>query len=57
MINEQLLIQWFVVGLLKKIREPLRMHETLRKSQRIESDDDWNTLSVDRILEERIDMM
>lgn len=31
--------------------------EALRKSQNIESDNDWNTQSIHKKLEERIDMM
>ena len=62
-IDEKLLIQRFIIELLHKIRSPLWMYEILtyeedlRKYKRIESDDDWNTSSADRRLEERIDMM
>lgn len=62
-IEEQLLIQWFPIGFLHKIREPLRMHEittyneALKKAQRIEANNDWNAMSIDKRLEKRIYMM
>jgi uncharacterized membrane protein YjdF len=45
-IEEKLLVQWYVVGLLQNIRVPLCMYdihmceEALKKSQRIEMDDE-----------------
>jgi len=45
-IDDKLLVQWYVVGLLQKIRVPLCMYdlqtceEVLRKSKQIEMDDE-----------------
>ena len=45
--EEQLLVQWYVSKLLQKNRGPLKMHkvqsciEALKKSQHIETDDNW----------------
>ena len=45
-IDKNILIQWYVAGLLHHVREPLRMHdiqtlkESLKKSQQMESDID-----------------
>lgn len=39
------------------MHEVITYEEALRKYQQIEFDDDWNTLSVNQRLKERIDMM
>ena len=62
-IEETLLVKWFVVGLLHKIIAPLRMHEILtyedaiKKYQWLKSDADQNTLLVNQRIEEKIEMM
>ena len=56
-INENLLIQWFVMGLLRKNRTPLRLHEytmykdALKKTQQIDPDGNFIVTLLDRILE------
>lgn len=68
-IHEKLLMQWFVAGLLHKIRVPLRMHkiptyeDSLKKSQRFKFEDHSYILLVNerternQKIEENIKMM
>lgn len=62
-IDEKLLLQWFITGLIHKIRAPLSMHEfltceyDLKKSQQVESNDDFHTSSIDQRIEENLEMM
>jgi hypothetical protein len=50
-IDEKLLVQWYMSRLLQKIHGPLRMHkiqssnEALQKAQHIETDEDWSSKS------------
>jgi hypothetical protein len=61
-IEEKLLVQWYVAGLLQKIRAPLCMYDiqscedALKKSQRIEMDDEGTSTSsiIEKILEEKL---
>jgi hypothetical protein len=54
------MVQWYVIGLLKNIHRKLRMHgiqsfeEALKKSQKIEIDDDWPIPSIDKRMEEKL---
>jgi hypothetical protein len=61
-IDEKLLVQWYVAGILQNIITPLRMYdlstceEILKKDQRIEMDDEGlaNSSSAKKILEDKI---
>lgn len=52
-IDQQILVKWFVAFLLQNIREPLRMYEiltyedALKKYQRVKSNDDCYALTID----------
>jgi hypothetical protein len=62
MIDENILVQWYVAGLLQNIRAPLWMYdlstceEILKKTQRIEMDDEGlvNSSSTEKRLEDKI---
>jgi hypothetical protein len=61
-IDQNLLVQWYVVGLLPRIHSPLRLYEitycedALTEAQRVESDDDGpSTSSTTERLEEKIE--
>ena len=62
-IDANLLVQWYVVGLLHHVRAPLRMHditsleEAFKKAQQMESDVDVSIPSKKGRLEEKIEML
>ena len=62
-LGKHLLVQWFVIGLLYRIKQPLRMHEitnydnALKKAQQIEFDDEWILVCTNRKLEKKFEMM
>ena len=62
-IDEQLLIQWFVAGLLQKTRMHIRLDNfntyanALTKALQIEMDEDYLVNPVDRRLEEQLEIM
>lgn len=69
MIHEQLIVQWFTLGLIQKIIDPLRMHEiptyeyALNKYQQFESNGVYYTSMIHhrtkdtQRLEEKLEMM
>jgi hypothetical protein len=62
-IDTNLLVQWYVVGLLHHVRAPLRMHdimsleEAFKKEQQMESDIDVAIPSEKGRLEDKIEML
>ena len=62
-IDANLLVQWYVVGLLHHVRAPLRMHdimslkESFKKAQQMESDVDVVISSEKGRLEDKIKML
>ena len=62
-IDKQLLIQWFLIGLSQKIRqhislETLKTYEdTLTKALQVEMDEDFPAHPVDTRIEEQLEIM
>ena len=62
-IDANLLVQWYVAGLLHHVRDPLRMHdikslkEAFKKAQQMESDVDISVPIEKGWLEENIEML
>ena len=62
-IDVNLLVQWYVIGLLHHVRAPLRMHdiktleEAFKKTQQMESDVDVSVPTKKGRLEEKIEMI
>ena len=62
-IDEQLLIQWFLAGLSQKIWQHISLEtfktyeDALTKALQVEMDEDFPTYPVDTTLEERLEIM
>ena len=62
-IDEQLLIQWFLVELVQKIRRHISMdtfksyEELLMKELQVEIVDDYPTHPIDNCIEEQLEIM
>ena len=62
-IDANLLVQWYVAGLLHHVRAPLRMHdiktleEAFKKAQQMESDVDVSISTEKGRMEEKIEML
>ena len=62
-IDEQLLIQWFLAGLVQKIWRHISLdtfksyEEALTKELQVEKDDDYPTNPVDNHIEEKLEIM
>ena len=63
LINEQLLIQWFLVGLSQKIRRNISLEtfktyeDALTKALQVEMDEDFPTYPMDTRLEEQLEII